>query len=178
MNYLAKNIKSLRLKMNKSQADIASIVRKRSTAISSWELQGAEPSLSDIDILSDYFGVSASDLIYKDLSDVHLTENSETSKKAENVHGNVHPSVHLSEEKEDEQAANIGLKRSACDLQKDLDEAKETIKTLTIAIKAIDASNAVLLKDIEHLHSVIRLIKIGIPQVGGGATDESQKAVG
>jgi transcriptional regulator with XRE-family HTH domain len=66
-NHLPNNLKFLRKKTGKSQADIALQVKKRGTAISSWENGLSEPSINDLLIIADYLGVNAGELIGVDI---------------------------------------------------------------------------------------------------------------
>lgn len=68
-NYFGTNLKFLRKKTDKSQSEIAILVNKRTTAISSWENNLSQPSFEDLFKLSDFFGIDIGLLLASDLSD-------------------------------------------------------------------------------------------------------------
>lgn len=98
-NNLAKNIKYLRKKRDVSQQQLAFHVKKRSTAVSSWEGGLSEPGINELLILSAFFMVSLDELVTADLANVHLNTEKIGEGNAKNVHLNVHPSVHLNAKK-------------------------------------------------------------------------------
>jgi transcriptional regulator with XRE-family HTH domain len=69
MHYLGRNIRHLRKKLSKNQGEIAELVNKGQTTIGNWEKGVSEPSLGDLLILSNYFGVSLDALLRTDLAD-------------------------------------------------------------------------------------------------------------
>lgn len=85
--YLKDNLKFLRKKNGESQASIASLVGKRTTAVSSWENGLSEPSLTDLGIISDYFGISIGEIIGQNMSIGNLI--SETSESKKHKKGNL-----------------------------------------------------------------------------------------
>lgn len=92
---LAKNIKYLRLKSGKTQTDIGLQLKKAHTSIGNWEKGIAEPSLSEIEQIARIFEMDASDLLFKDLENVHLMVKEESEPYGKKVHPNVHGNVHL-----------------------------------------------------------------------------------
>lgn len=65
--FLSTNIKHLRILNKKTQEEIAELCNKKKTAVCNWEKGIREPNAVDIAILSEYFRVSADDLLTKDL---------------------------------------------------------------------------------------------------------------
>jgi len=65
--YFKENLAYLRKKLNKTQSDVALQVNKSQRIISNWERDNTEPSLEEIGILSDFFGVTSDDLLFKNL---------------------------------------------------------------------------------------------------------------
>lgn len=65
--FLSTNIKHLRTLNKKTQEEIAELCSKKKTAVCNWEKGIREPNAVDIAILSEYFRVSADDLLTKDL---------------------------------------------------------------------------------------------------------------
>jgi len=115
-NFFQNNLKHLRNLKAVNQSEIALQVNKAHTSIGNWEKGISEPSLSDIVILSQYFGISVDDLTKTDLSNVHLNQKTGVFEMGKNVHLNVHPSVHLkdvstSDSKVKEPAAIYGINR-------------------------------------------------------------------
>lgn len=64
--YLASNIKHLRILKGKTQQDIADMCDKQNTAVANWEKGIRVPDVVDLAILSNFFGISINDLIFKD----------------------------------------------------------------------------------------------------------------
>jgi len=91
-NFFKTNLLALRKKRAVTQTDIGLQVNKGHTTIGNWEKGTTEPSLSELSILSQYFGISIDSLVNRDLSNVHLNEIAELER---NVHPNVHGNVHL-----------------------------------------------------------------------------------
>lgn len=81
-NYFGSNLKFLRKKSAKSQSDIALLVNKRTTAISSWENNLSQPSFEDLFKLSDYFGIDPGALLANDLSDDPIPPKDRSSSPA------------------------------------------------------------------------------------------------
>lgn len=65
--YLSTNIKYLRKKNKKTQEEVAELCGKKKTAVCNWEKGIREPSAIDVALLSEYFDVSADDLLKKDI---------------------------------------------------------------------------------------------------------------
>lgn len=68
MSYLPANLKYHRLKKAVNQEYIADLVKKKPNTVSNWENGLSEPSISDLLILSGFFGIDTDDLLKKDLS--------------------------------------------------------------------------------------------------------------
>jgi transcriptional regulator with XRE-family HTH domain len=100
VDFLAKNITYLRKQTNKNQSDIGFAVNKGVSAVSAWEKKISTPGVKELQVLSNYFGISIDDLINTDLSNVHLNKTTVVSKKGANVHLNVHGNVHLNAKKQ------------------------------------------------------------------------------
>lgn len=78
--FFSDNLKYYRKKHGKNQADIGFMVNKRGTAVSSWESNLSQPSLADVAIIADYFGVSVGDFIGKNMADSEVNSK-KTDKK-------------------------------------------------------------------------------------------------
>jgi len=172
MIHFPDNLKLLRKKASVSQEELGLRVNKRGTAISAWERGESEPSMEDLEIICGYFGVLAHDLLFADLTDVHLLERSKTK---ENVHLNVHPSVHLSTKK-GQKTANEQVVIPA--LEKALSESQKSNEYLGIAVKGLEASNAMLIRENQSLKEENALLKRGTPQVGGQMDSDKARAAG
>lgn len=101
MKYFAKNLIFLRKKTRTNQTQIASAVNKRQSTIANWENEDSEPDLTDLIGINQYFGISLDDLVFTDLSSVHLIEKQVVSNDRVLVHLSVHPDVHQSGQKAD-----------------------------------------------------------------------------
>ena len=66
-NHLPSNLKYLRKKKGLTQHQMGVLCRKSDKTISTYELGTREPSVEDIYFISNYFMVSADDLLTKDL---------------------------------------------------------------------------------------------------------------
>lgn len=76
MSNFANNIKFLRKKKNLTQAQIAIELGFPRTTWASYEAEQAEPKISEIIRISEYFGIQMSQLLMEELSDdVHLSQN-------------------------------------------------------------------------------------------------------
>lgn len=129
MNYLPTNITFLRNKADLSQSQIALRVNKRQTAISSWEKNQSSPSIEDLEKLTEIFGISASELLFTDLSTVQLSDSANPKKSSEDVQGNVQTSVQLNRKNKDNLTDIDSLKSQ-------LNDKKETIEALKGALSA------------------------------------------
>ena len=69
MHFLGKNLRYLRKKSSQNQDDIAFLVHKGQTTIGNWENGVSEPSLGDLLIISNYFGISVDILLKTDLTE-------------------------------------------------------------------------------------------------------------
>lgn len=67
-NYIAENLKFLRLKKPVSQEQLSLQVKKASTTISNWEKKVSTPNFEEIEVIANYFEVTPGDFIYRDLS--------------------------------------------------------------------------------------------------------------
>lgn len=68
MHFLGKNLRYLRKKSSQNQDDIAFLVNKGQTTIGNWENGVSEPSLGDLLIISNYFGIPVDVLLKTDLT--------------------------------------------------------------------------------------------------------------
>jgi transcriptional regulator with XRE-family HTH domain len=163
--YFKQNLKFLRKENNKSQADIGLQVNKRSTAISSWENGLSEPSLEDLQIVSDYFGIYIGDLIGMDMADVHLKAKGGQEKNSQNVHLNVNRSVHL---KGGKPPLSTGI-NPYLDTNYTLQKLVETQQSF---IESLESQNAIQAKRIADLEEENARLKRDIPQIGKPMEDQ------
>lgn len=66
-NYFGSNLKHLRIQNGMTQQEIADKMEKDYSTIGKWETSQRFPVMSDVIKISEIFGVSLSDLIYKNL---------------------------------------------------------------------------------------------------------------
>jgi transcriptional regulator with XRE-family HTH domain len=69
MNFLGKNIYHLRTISSQRQSDIALLVGKGQTTIGNWENGVSEPSIKDLLVISNYFGIPVDILLRSDLAE-------------------------------------------------------------------------------------------------------------
>lgn len=150
-NYLPSNLRFLRILNGKSQSDIALQVKKKNTAISSWENGNSQPSLRDIEILSDFFGISTSDFVFKNLGDVHLNETVKGSKNIKNVHLKVNPHVHLNGENTPSEVHERAVEYESGKVVKAQKRVYNLEETMATALRALETANAVLERENAYL---------------------------
>jgi DNA-binding XRE family transcriptional regulator len=92
---LSNNIKRLRKNRRLTQAQLALELKKGQTTIGNWETGFSEPGVEELQLLSNFFGVSVDILINQDLAHVNL---SDLATSVENVNLNVNPHVNLKTE--------------------------------------------------------------------------------
>lgn len=83
------NLKLLRGKSGKTQAAIGKALNKGQRIIANWENNISQPSLEDLLVLSQYYGISADKILSDDLSNVDLIRKNEDAEKRKNVDLNV-----------------------------------------------------------------------------------------
>jgi len=128
MNHIAKNLKYLRKETGINQGELAIKMKKGQSTIGNWENEISEPNISEIQFLAHFFGITADDLLSKDLQNVHLNEKPELKNKGENVHLNVHPTVHLNKKKaRNEPCQDCMVKDNFIAVNQQLLEAKKQI---------------------------------------------------
>lgn len=99
----------MRKKNNVSQAGLASQLTKGQTTVGNWEGGTTQPSVEDIILIKQFFGISLDDLILTDLRNVHPTELEGILNIKAKVHPNVHPSVQLKRAKRKDYAEEEGF---------------------------------------------------------------------
>jgi transcriptional regulator with XRE-family HTH domain len=90
-HFLGKNLRHLRRQSAKTQSEIASLIQKGQTTIGNWENGISEPSLNELLIISNYFGISIDALLKTDLSGAAIPDIQRQS-------GGVRPYDHAEEE--------------------------------------------------------------------------------
>ena len=83
MEKVGLNIKTFRLRENMTQAELAEKVGVSRTAISSWEIGRTEPSIGDIETLSEVFGCLKTDLIGPNSIEYYLISSKEEKELIE-----------------------------------------------------------------------------------------------
>lgn len=69
MNYFTKNLRYLRKQKRLTQTELANIIGISRSTIGNWELGNRQPSIEDLIVLADFFGLEI-DILNKDLSDI------------------------------------------------------------------------------------------------------------
>lgn len=72
MNYLAQNLKYLRQRFNKNQSELAFEVDKGQTTVGNWENGVSEPNITELIVISNFFGINIHSLITVELSKGNL----------------------------------------------------------------------------------------------------------
>jgi len=67
MIFLGNNIRFLRKQSSKTQSEVAAVLKKGQTTIGNWENGISEPSLEELVVLSNYFGVDLDELVKTDM---------------------------------------------------------------------------------------------------------------
>ena len=70
--FFGKNLRFLRKQKGINQGELAILVKKGHTTIGNWENGISEPSLGELHDIVNFFGVSADDLLFKDLAGDHI----------------------------------------------------------------------------------------------------------
>ena len=156
--FLHSNLKVLRNEKSITQDGLASHMGKGRTTINNWEKQVSQPNLSEIQELCNFFGISCDCLLFSDLSDVQVTDRRKPSKNQGNVQGNVQASVQV-------KPAKAGKTDQGGDTsppwEKALNDARKTNEILSVAVRGLEAANAVLIRDLEQYREQIELLKGG-----------------
>lgn len=176
--FFKSNLKYCRVKKGITQDGLASQVKKARTTINNWESGVSEPSITELEILCNILDVSGHDLLFRDMRSVQGTSSSKPSKSEENVQGNVQENV----QGRGGNAENLPQSMARNELQKDdesyLHDLKDTNKTLSIAIKGLEAANSMLLREVDDLKEEIRHLKGGSKSLGTGMDSPEARTAG
>lgn len=90
MNFFATNLKYLRRKFDVMQSEIALQVKKRPNTVGNWENGVSEPNINEINILRNFFGISADILLFTELEKGNLIKDEDVRnfKAKGNLNGN------------------------------------------------------------------------------------------
>lgn len=106
--FLGINLKYLRKLRGLKQDEMQAHTGITRATWSNYELSISQPDLETLSKISKFFGVSIDTLITEDISkNVHLIKKDAQHDKGQNVHLNVHPSVHLNAQNEPNSAENL-----------------------------------------------------------------------
>ncbi|AYD48235.1 helix-turn-helix transcriptional regulator [Arachidicoccus soli] len=172
-NYFADNLILLRKAYSKTQSVIALQVKKSQRIVSNWERKETQPSIEEIGIISEYFGISAHELLFIDLSNAHLTKKEVGKKNEENAHPIAHPSAHLNDKKgknyevgegEFRQVAQESAMYAVASQSNKMEGLYQSqINTLNALISAKDAIIAQLSTDNERLKRDNAILESAVP---------------
>lgn len=87
-NFFQTNLKILRKEKAVNQTEIVLQINKAHTSIGNYEKGISEPTITEISILSQYFGISIADLINTDLTNSKVLEKCREEYKQQNSKGN------------------------------------------------------------------------------------------
>jgi len=155
MSIFSKNIVFLRKKRELTQAEIADSIGYKRTTWNNYEQGVSEPNFEGVIKIAKFFDISLNDLLTFDLnSDVHLIKKTESEKNIENVHVNVHPSVHLNPENRSKEhylkASETVLNTALNEPGGPSDNTKDQITELYSKINALEQIIANKLASIEE----------------------------
>jgi transcriptional regulator with XRE-family HTH domain/signal peptidase I len=94
-NLFKKNILYLRESKGETQTQTASALGLTRSTLTNYENGYNEPKMDVLCRIIEHYGISFENLMFTDLSNVHLNEKTDVENNGKNVHPNVHPSVHL-----------------------------------------------------------------------------------
>lgn len=173
--YIADNLAYLRKQRGLQQTQVAEFIGKGATTVSGWENKRSQPDYEDLLSLCKFFGVTLENLLYCDLQNVQVSENREMEENGQNVQAIVSPIVQESPKNEGETSE---LRRRVAELEKTVEVQREMIRILNMAVEGLRDSNSVLVRDNEVLGSVLRLEKLGLPEVGQDGQKKTSKPAG
>lgn len=176
MKFFGENIKSIRKKSNLKQAEIKAAIGIEPTTWSNYENGKSFPNLKLFDEICKYFDISADDLLNKDLSDVQVNKNNLDFYKRENVQVNVQEDVQVNKQKVISSALPGMPENVLHDGDPPYDTPQQLIKTLSIAIKGLEAANAMLQQRNAVLEQENNLLKRDSPVINKHMEDKDAKS--
>lgn len=132
-NQLRNNLKYLRKKNATNQDTLGLQVNKKATTIGNWENGLSEPNITEILIISKYFGVSVDELLTIDLSKGNLTTKTKDSKKG-NVKGNPLGNLNAGNDTKKATGVDAGSLKKLIELQEEQLNINSAINTELIGI--------------------------------------------
>lgn len=159
---LVENLKYLREKRGLNQSQMIDFVGVSRTKWADYERGKASPSIEAVLKIAEFFHVDVKDLVYSDLSNVHLNKNEGGGKKGQNVHLNVHPNVHLKGNFEENSHADNALHDPGIEYGSGASSAKnlqEKYISLLEKVVADAPTVGALAKKIEALESRLREVE-------------------
>jgi DNA-binding XRE family transcriptional regulator len=168
-NFFRTNLIFLRQQHSKTQADIGFAVEKKGNTVGYWEKGDYEPNISEIEKIAQLFDITPIDLLYKDLANVHLKNIDEEEKEVQNVHLNVHPSVHLKGVKHPKSTGKFPVFVEESGNEKLFEAQQKTIQTL-------ESLNGLLTKRVAELEEINLRLTREIPEIGSKLEDKQQQA--
>jgi transcriptional regulator with XRE-family HTH domain len=154
LNFFAKNIKSLRKAKGLTQAQMLDLLGFKQSTWNGYETGLSQPYMDGLIKISDFFNVSLSDLIERELN-ISTTHHSPDEKIKEKTQGN----TTLTQNRE-----------------KNYSSEQAIINTLSSAVRGLEAANSVLLQRIALLEEENNRLKKEIPEIGKGMEDPQTKS--
>ena len=108
-DFFTQNLAFLRDQMEVSQSEMAESIGFKRTTWSGYENGKSKPNYSDLLKIAEYFGISLSDLIERDLGNSNLTEYKKDAKKQQKSNLTSNPIGNLTAVNEDFQGYNSGV---------------------------------------------------------------------
>src|SRR6185369_7391046 len=95
VSIFAQNVKKLRENKGYKQADMLTAIGFPRSTWNNYETGKSKPSFDDLIKISEYFGVSESDLLHTEITDAHLIALKQGGKKLDDAHLNAHANAPL-----------------------------------------------------------------------------------
>lgn len=171
--YFQNNLKYLRDIKGKTLADIGLLVDKKHNTIGNWEKGIGSPNIEEITLLSQFFDIPIDDFINKNVQ-VKKIKGKEKTRKIVQV--NVQEDVQVNKQNVSSNTANDDNPNLLHDGDPPYNTPDEIIKTLSIAIKGLEAANAILQQRNTILEQENERLKRDAPVIGKHMEDKDAKS--
>lgn len=152
--FFGKNLKYLRKQKGLNQTEMPNSIGFKASTWSGYELEKSFPKFEDFLKICEYFDISETDLLHKDLSDggdYTKNKSSNNGLKGGDLGGNSGGDWRLNEENDGLKNGNNNKDASTYFLRKELEDKTATIADLRERINELKAYNSTLIERIEEL---------------------------
>lgn len=150
------NLHFLRKARKENQSKIASVLNKTQQAIGNWEKGIGQPNITELNKITNYFGISISDFLNTDLSKGKLTEKRRSKKNQKKVEVNGKITGKLIEESDKKEKPPGTSEEKEVLIHQLLLSNQKTIATQEALISSLNAQLSALTDDIERLKKEVR----------------------